>query len=130
MSWFVCVVTVAPCSEDGVAPQYARLHLTRDTRRPNASGRFAQVPVDVARDLAGQPWHRFELLARGREEPLGRAEVVEQQALARRPHAGQVVEDRACHRSVAAPAVELDRETMRLVADSLEQVQRRAVTRQ
>ena len=47
----------------------------------------------------------------------------EQRALARRADAGQLVEQRAGHRAVAAGAVVGDREAVRLVADALQQLQ-------
>ncbi len=91
---------------------------------------LVHVVVDLARDLARQPGHRLELLAARAQEALGRAEVLQDAALARRPDAGQLVEDRARHRLVAAAAVELDREAVRLVADALEQLELGRVVRQ
>ena len=79
------------------------------------------------RGLARQAGDRLELLARGGEDRVGRAEVVEQRALARRADARQVVEDRGRHRLVAAHAVVGDREAVGLVADALQQLQRRRV---
>ncbi len=67
----------------------------------------------------GNPRDRLELLPARLEEALPRAEVVQQQPLARRPPR-KVVEDRARHGLVPPPAVELDREAVRLVADALE----------
>ena len=58
-----------------------------------------------------------------RQEPVGRAEVLEQRALADRADAAQPVEDRGRHRLAAAPAMEVEREAMRLVADPLQQPQ-------
>ena len=45
---------------------------------------LVQLLVNLAGDLAGQARHRLELLARGAEEALGRAEVPQQRALAGR----------------------------------------------
>src|SRR5215210_6665276 len=86
--------------------------------------------MDLARHLPGQSGHRLELLARGRNETLGRAEVVHEQPLSRRAHARQIIEDRAGHRLVAAAAVELDRKAVRLVADALKEMERCAVARE
>ena len=51
----------------------------------------------------------------------GEPKWLEQRPLADRPDAAQAVEDRARHRLVAAPAVEVEGEAVRLVADPLQQ---------
>src|SRR4051812_42904339 len=56
-----------------------------------------QVGPDLAGGLARQAGRGLELLARGRQHRLGRAEVRQQRALARRPDPRQVVEDRRRH---------------------------------
>src|SRR4051812_38216978 len=91
---------------------------------------LVNVVVYFARDLARQPGHRLELLAARLQEALWRAEVLEQQPLARGADAGELVEDRAGHRAVASAAVELDREAVSLVAHSLQQLQGRRVVRE
>ncbi len=58
--------------------------------------------VDVACRLGRQAGNPLQLLARGGEDRVGRAEVGEQGALARRADAGQTVEQRAGHRAVAS----------------------------
>src|SRR4051794_1566766 len=93
------------------------------------SANLVNVLVDVACDLAWQAGHRLELLAARLQEALGRAEVLEQHALARRADAGELVEDRARHRAVAPAAVELDGEAMRLVAHPLEELKGGRVVR-
>src|SRR3954469_20984710 len=83
--------------------------------------------VQLARCLSGQARNGLELLAGGGDDGLRRAEVVEQRPLARRPDAGQLVEQRRGHRAVAPRAVMRYREAVRLVADALEELQRRRV---
>src|ERR671919_228812 len=75
-----------------------------------------QLLVDIARQLSRNTRNRLESLAGRGEEALGGAEVTQEGALAGRPDALQAVEHRAGHRPVAATAVVLDRETVRLVA--------------
>src|SRR5262245_30924353 len=91
------------------------------TGRPSPD--LVHVGVYVARDLARQPGHGLELLAAGAEEALGRPEVLQDAPLPGRADARQLVEDRARHRAVAAVAVELDGEPVRLVAHALQQLQ-------
>src|SRR4051794_4421834 len=92
--------------------------------------RPVQVGVELARGLAREPGDSLELLSRGADDGLGRAEVVEQGALPRRPDAGQVVEQGGGHRTVAARAVVGDGEAVRLVAHPLEELQRGRVVTQ
>ena len=78
--------------------------------------------MDLPAYFARQAGHCLELLAGGGEETLRRPEVLEQRPLARGPDPGQLVEDRALeHAAVAAAAVVVDREAVRLVADLLQQ---------
>ena len=103
--------------------------------RPPPSAAYGSAPspirsVDVAwmsrATLPGRPGTASSSSRLARQEALRRAEVAQQHALAGGPDARQLVEDRALHRPVAADAVVLDREAVRLVADALEQLQRRA----
>src|SRR4051812_9701675 len=72
--------------------------------------------------FARQTGHFLQLLAGGSEEPLWRPEVLQQRSLARRADPGELVEDRPPeHAAVAAAAVVVDREAVRLVADPLQQ---------
>ena len=71
------------------------------------------------------PGHGGDLLDRGVAHALDRAEDLEQLALALRPDAGQVVEGGADRPLRAQVAVVGDREPMRLVAQALDQVERR-----
>src|ERR1700760_398916 len=84
-----------------------------------------EVRIELARALRRQPRYRLQLLARGRDDAFGRAEVREQRALARRADAGELVEQRRRHRAVATRAVMRDREAVRLVAYALQQLQLR-----
>src|SRR6476469_4297927 len=87
-----------------------------------ASAGPVELLVDFAGELAGQAGNRLELVAAGGEEALGGSEVLEQGALADRADSLQLVEHRAGHRPIAAAAVVLDREAVRLVADPLEEL--------
>jgi hypothetical protein len=71
-----------------------------------------------------------DLLDRGCTQALERAEVLEQGRLAHRAEPGHVVEGRGRHRPRATPAVRLDREAVRLVADALHEVQTLRGTRE
>src|SRR3954449_10083634 len=65
-----------------------------------------ELLVYLAAYFARQTGHCLELLAGGGEEPLRRPEVLQQRPLARRPDAGQVVEDGPLeHPAVAAAPV-------------------------
>src|SRR3982751_6341775 len=87
-----------------------------------ASVGSVELLMDLAAYFARQTGQCLELLAGGGEKPLRRAEVLQQRPLARRPDAGQVVEYRALeHAAVAAAAVVVDREPVRLVAHPLQQ---------
>src|SRR5690554_2818101 len=85
---------------------------------------LVELAVDVAGELPRDPRDRLELLAARGDDPLRRAEVVEERALARRPDAAELVEQRGGHRLPAAGAVVVEREPVRLVADPLQQPQR------
>src|SRR5215203_1061611 len=97
---------------------------------PAASDSLALVgPVELlvylAAYFARQAGHCLELLAGGGEKPLWRTEVLQQRPLPCRPDTRQLVEHRALqHPPVAAAAVVVDREAVRLVADPLQQPRR------
>src|SRR3954465_2063388 len=89
------------------------------------TARAVEVGVDLARGLAGEAGDGLELIARRGDDGLGRAEVLEQRALASGADAGQVVEQRLRHRGVRAGPVVGDGEPVRLVAQALLQLQSR-----
>src|ERR1700759_5346244 len=89
-----------------------------------------QLLVDLTPYFARQAGHALEFLAAGGEQPLRRAEVLQQGALADRADPLQVVEHRAGHRPVAPAAVVFDREPVRLVADPLQELVALAPLRQ
>src|SRR4051812_37113277 len=81
-----------------------------------------ELLVYLAAYFARQTGHCLELLAGGGEEPLRRPEVLQQRPLAGRTDAWELVEDRPPEQAaVAAAAMVLDREAVRLVADPLQQ---------
>ena len=78
------------------------------------------------RDLARQPRDRLSSSRLAARKRSGEPKCWRMLRLRAGPDAGQVVEHRARHRLVAAAAVELDREPVRLVARALEQLELRA----
>ena len=106
-----------------------QLHAPCSSRsaRGGLAGRrgLVEAVVHVAGDLGRHPRHRRQLVAAGRQEALGGAEVPQQRRLARRPDAGQGVEDALGHAAAAAAAVVAQREAVGLVADVLQHPQRR-----
>src|SRR3954447_5799130 len=121
------------------SPEITTRSRSRDARAPSTEASLTafatsapspvEVRVEVAGHLLGEPGHVLQILPRGGEDGLRRAEVLEQQPLARRPDAGQLVHDRLGHRPVAAAPVVSDGEAVRLVADALEQLQLGRVVR-
>src|SRR4051812_5607941 len=95
---------------------------TRVTSFSISSAGPVELLVDLARQFARHAGDRLELLPCSRQEPLRRAEVLEQRALANRPHPPQLVEHRAGHRPVAAAAMMVDRETVGLVTNPLQEL--------
>src|SRR4051812_10241102 len=85
--------------------------------------RLVEVGVKVAGDLLRETGDVLEVLSRGAEHRLGRAEVLQQGSLARRADARQLVHDRLGHRLVAAGTVMGDGKAVRLVAHPLQQLQ-------
>ena len=81
--------------------------------------------LDPRRQRRADPGHGGDLLDRRVADALDRAEHLEQLALALRPDAGQVVERRADAPSRPQVAVVGDREAVRLVAQALDEVERR-----
>ena len=84
-----------------------------------------RCPCSSRATFAGRPGTAWSSSLRGGHDRLGRAEVREQRPLAGRADPGQLVQQRAGHRTVAANAVVGDRKAVGLVADALEQLQLR-----
>src|SRR4029079_18998410 len=78
-------------------------------RRPT---RAVQLPEHRARRLRGEPGYRLQLLLRGREEAVGRAEVLENRTPPRRPDSLERVEDGGERPRVAPLAMVRDREAV------------------
>src|SRR5688572_804578 len=116
------------------APQAARTSVTRTTTgtalgtrgilaRGDCRPRLVQLGVDGAGRLLRQAGHALELLLRGGEYPVDRAEVHEQRPPPGRPDAAQLVEQRlAGLRGPLLPVV-ADGESVSLVAEPLEELQ-------
>ena len=82
-----------------------------------------QRGMDLPADLRGDAGNALQLLGRRLEQPLRRAEVLDQRSLASRADAGQCVEDRFAGLRIAAAAVEAEGEAVRLVADPLQELE-------
>src|SRR5262249_42408554 len=91
---------------------------------------LVQLVVDAPRRLRRHARYALELLRRRFEHLLDRPEVVEQRAPTRRADALQVVEDGCEAARLATLSVKVERETVRLVADPLQELQPRVVPRE
>src|SRR5258708_19482589 len=81
--------------------------------------------VDLARGLGADPGHLGEIGQRRALDRLERAEMVEQGALAGRADARDLLQSRLADVAAAPDAVRADREAMRLVAQPLDEIERR-----
>src|SRR6186997_1041725 len=81
--------------------------------------------MNLLRQRVGDSGHRLDVLERRRTDRTGAAEMVQQRTLARRADAGHLVERRAGDVGAASRAVGADGEAMRLVAQTLEEVEHR-----
>src|ERR687897_1099096 len=79
--------------------------------------------VDLARDAAWQAGNGLELFEGGAQERFGSAEVIQDPLLARRPDAGELVEDGGGHGPPSQLAMVSVREAVSLVAHALEKVE-------
>ena len=83
---------------------------------------LVQLCVQGARRAGGETGNAFELLLRGLEKALGRAEVSQDRPPSRGTDARQGVEDRLERLRVPAAPVVAEREAVRLVADPLQEL--------
>src|SRR5260370_31643503 len=81
--------------------------------------------VDVGRGLGADPGYVGEIGQRRALDRLERAEMVEQGALAGRADARDLLQSRLADVAAAPDAVRADREAMRLVAQPLDEIERR-----
>src|SRR5260370_20651831 len=81
--------------------------------------------VDVGRGLGADPGYVGEIGQRGALDRLERAEMVEQGALAGRADPRDLLQPRLADVAAAPDAVRADREAMRLVAQPLDEIERR-----
>src|SRR5581483_9033801 len=95
----------------------AERRATRAERGASTAARLVQLGVDLPGCLSRDAGHALQLLRRGLEEPLRRAEVPEQRAAAHGADPLQLVEDRAERPRLASLPVEAEREAVRLIAD-------------
>ena len=106
---------------DPLRAQHERVRSRAGSRAPGLVEGRVDLPAGPRRHAR----NALELVARRREEPLGRAEVPDQRPLARRADARERVEDRLLRARVPARAVEAEREAVRLVPDPLEELEAR-----
>src|SRR5499427_1305983 len=78
--------------------------------------------VDLARGLGADPGHLGEIGQRRALDRLERTEMVEQRAFAGRADAGDFLQSRLANIAAAPEAVRADGETMRLVAQPLDEI--------
>src|SRR3984893_16021277 len=88
---------------------------------------FVEEVVYLARGLGADPGHLGEIGQRRALDCLERAEMVEQGALAGRADARDLLQSRLTDVAAAPHAVRADREAMRLVAQPLDEIERRIV---
>src|SRR5690606_30294120 len=97
-----------------------------------ASG--SSILVKMAVYLTGDPFRnaldRHQVIHGGAADGLGGAEMVQQRALAPGADAGDLVERVPHHLLFAAGAVRADGETVRLVAQALDEIKHRVAHRQ
>src|SRR5260370_12963306 len=94
-------------------------------RRQALPRRLVEEVVDVARGLGADPGHLGKISQRRALDRLERAEMVEQGALAGRADARDLLQSRLADVAAAPDAVRADREAMRLVAQPLDEIERR-----
>src|SRR5262245_31096385 len=87
-----------------------------------------QRSVNLPADLGGDAGNALQFLGGRLEQPLRGAEVLDQRSLSSRADAGQCVEDRLAGLRVSAATVESEGEAVRLVADTLQELEARRVT--
>src|SRR5207302_8503918 len=86
--------------------------------------------VGPARGLGRDARNALELLLRGRDHALDRAEVLEERPAARRPDAFELVEEGGEAARLAPLPVEAEGEAVRLVAQTLQELKPRVVARE
>src|SRR5260370_34538297 len=88
-------------------------------------GPLVEQCVGLARGLGADPGYLGEIGRRRGLDRLERAEMVEQGALAGRADARDLLQSRLADVAAAPDAVRADREAMRLVAQPLDEIERR-----
>jgi hypothetical protein len=89
-----------------------------------------EMVVDEPRDALGNAVHGHQIGSWRPAHRLGRAEMLQQRALARRADAGDLVERVLDHLLLAPRAVRADGEAVRLVAQALHEIEHRIARRQ
>src|SRR5207248_2609810 len=104
----------------------------RGTHPPTRRGDLPlmQLRENALGERSADARHAREIVDAGRLHAAQAAEMREQRAAPRCADAADVLQRRGCARLASPRTVALDRKTMRLVADLLQQVQPRIVRRQ
>src|SRR5471032_381909 len=89
-----------------------------------------ELLVNAFGELAADAFHPRQILDTRSQHALKSTEVLQEPLAAPRPHGGNLLEARRRARLAAARAVARDREAVRLVADLLDEMQRRMIGRQ
>ena len=108
-----------------IRPTVSRLGVLVSMLRQSASGAVVEEVMDRLRHRPVDPRHPFQVQQPGLGHAAGRAEMVEQRALALGADAGDLIEHRAADVARPLAAMGLDREPVRLVAQPLDKVEDR-----
>src|SRR6202521_1359482 len=106
-----------------------RSHVRKSGKLKRA-GTLVQLLVDALGELAADALDASQILDTRSQHALKSPEVLQQSLAPARPHGGNLLQARGGALLAASRAMPGDREAMRLVADLLDQVQRRVVGRQ
>src|SRR5450432_1641254 len=102
----------------------------RKSGKLKRGGTLVELLVDAFGERAADAFHARQILDTRSQHALKSTEVLEEPLAAPRTHRGNLLEARRGARLAAARAMPRDREAVRLVADLLDQVQRRMIGRQ
>src|SRR5476649_2804556 len=102
----------------------------RKSGKLKRGGTLVELLVDAFGERAADAFHASQILDTRSQHALKSTEVLEEPLAAPRPHRGNLLEAGRRARLAAARAVARDREAVRLVADLLDEMQRRMIGRE
>src|SRR6476646_2965647 len=102
----------------------------RHYRAPRSCRPLMEKPINSSRRFGADTIDLHQICDRGALDRLERAKVMQQRALARRPDAGDFLQAGLAQVAHAARAVRADRETVRLIAQPLDEIKHRIARRQ